>query len=198
MPLPRPIFIIGKHRSGTSWLGNLLAEHSEIYGVQNPNRHGIWESLYFTHVAETFRNVDTSTKAGFSRWAAYMGRTNYVRFSAVDAEELGTLGPAPFPDLFQRLMDRAAQNRQKSVWIEKSPPHTLVATQIANFYPNARFVAVSRTFDDWLRSSVKHARKIGRSSADHGLARAYLIAKLVGERCLYDAAIARLDRKSVV
>jgi hypothetical protein len=192
---PRPVFIIGKHRSGTSWLGNLLAEHPEIYGVQNPDRHGIWESLYFTHVAEVFRNIDTNTEAGFARWVDFMSRTNYVRFSPLEEMELCQLGPAPFEVLFHRLMERASQAKGASMWIEKSPPHTLVASRIADAFPTAQFLAITRNFDDWLRSSVKHSKGTGRLTSDRPTSRIYLIAKLVAERSLYEAAISLLKEK---
>ncbi len=190
-----PTFIIGKHRSGTSWLGNLLAEHPEIYGVQNPDRHGIWESLYFTHVAEVFRNIDTRTEAGFAKWVDFMSRTHYVRFSSLPEDELSEIGPAPFEVLFQRFMNRAAQAKGASIWIEKSPPHTLVASRIADAFPTAQFLGITRNFDDWLRSSVKHSKSTGRLTSDRPLPRTYLIAKLVAERSLYEAAIDSLKEK---
>jgi hypothetical protein len=191
----RPIFIIGKHRSGTSWLGNLLAEHPEIYGVQNPDRHGIWESLYFTHVAEVFRNIDTTTEAGFAKWVDFMSRTNYVRFSPLEEIELCQIGPASFEVLFHRFMERASQARGVSIWVEKSPPHTLVASRIADAFPAAQFLAITRNFDDWLRSSVKHSKRTGRMTSDSPRSRLYLIAKLAAERSLYEAAIDSLKEK---
>jgi hypothetical protein len=191
----RPVFIIGKHRSGTSWLGNLLAEHPEIYGVQNPDRHGIWESLYFTHVAEVFRNVDTETEAGFANWVDFMSRTNYVLFSPLTETELCMIGPGPFEVLFRRFMQWASQAEGASMWIEKSPPHTLVASHIADAFPAAQFLAITRNFDDWLRSSVKHSKRTGRLPSDRPLPRIYLIAKLVAERSLYEAAIDSLKEK---
>jgi hypothetical protein len=191
----RPVFIIGKHRSGTSWLGNLLAEHPKIYGVRNPDRHGIWESLYFTHVAEVFHNIDTTTEVGFEKWVDFISQTNYVRFSPLTRDELFQIGPAPFEVLFNRFMNRASQAKGASIWIEKSPPHTLVASHIAEVFSAAQFLAVTRDFDDWLRSSVKHSRRTGRLTSDHPLPRTYLIAKLIGERFLYEAAIESLKAK---
>ena len=185
----KKVFVIGKHRSGTSWLGNILAEHPEIYGVQNPNRHGIWESLYFAYVAEVFQNVDTTTENGFRKWVDFISDTNYFRFSSLSMSELSNLGPAPFDALFRRFMEHASQKKEASVWIEKSPPHTLVASHIAEMFPTAKFVAVTRKFEDWLRSSVKHSKRTGRLVSDRKLSRMYLIAKLIGERFLYEVAI---------
>jgi hypothetical protein len=192
---PQPVFIIGKHRSGTSWLGNLLAEHPEIYGVQKPDRHGIWESLYFTHVAEVFQTIDTTTETGFEEWADFISRTNYFRFSPLSVSELSEVGPAPFDVLFHRLMDRASRKKGATVWIEKSPPHTLVASYIAKAFPTAKFIAITRNFEDWLRSSIKHSKRTGRLGSDSVLSRLYLIAKLVGERVLYEAAIDSLKEE---
>lgn len=188
-----PLFIIGKHRSGTSWLGNVLAEHPDIYAVRNPERHGIWESLYFTHIAEDFQNVDTTTQAGFAEWCQYMSETTYVYHSNIEARELSELGPAPFARLFERFMGRAASRADASIWMEKSPPHTLVATKLATIFPRAKFIVMSRNFDSWLRSSVKHAIREGRVSPSSSIPRLWLINKLVGERWLYEASAERLQ-----
>lgn len=189
------LFIIGKQRSGTSWLGNILAEHPDIYGVRNPMRHGIWESLYFTHIAEDFWRVDTMSTAGFEKWCQYMANTSYVDHSNFEAEELSKLGPARFEELFRRLMDLASKKAGAEVWIEKSPPHTLVALRIAEYFEGAKFIVVWRELKPWLRSSVKHAIRRGRISADTKCARLWLISKLVVERWLYEGNAHVLKQK---
>lgn len=45
--MPLPVFVVGRNRSGTTWLANQLCEHPDIAGVQQERRHGIHESAYF-------------------------------------------------------------------------------------------------------------------------------------------------------
>lgn len=45
--MPLPVFVVGRNRSGTTWLANQLCEHPDIVGVQHERHHGIHESAYF-------------------------------------------------------------------------------------------------------------------------------------------------------
>ena len=47
---PRPIFVLGRHRSGTTWLSNVLAAFPEIYAPAHELHHGTHESAFFSHL----------------------------------------------------------------------------------------------------------------------------------------------------
>ena len=54
-----PLFVIGKHRSGTSFLANLLLDHPQIAGIYYPldsylHKGGIFESSFFYDIDKKF------------------------------------------------------------------------------------------------------------------------------------------------
>lgn len=83
----------------------MLCSHREVFGVQHPQRHGIWESIYFSHVRDHLRGVDTRTEEGFLKWCEFMKSSNYFRFSGMTEQELLDLGPDHFEVLFRKFMD---------------------------------------------------------------------------------------------
>ena len=44
----RPIFVLGRHRSGTTWVSNILASVPGIYSPSHPLHKGAHESAYFS------------------------------------------------------------------------------------------------------------------------------------------------------
>jgi len=186
--MPAGTFILGKHRSGTTWLGNLLCQHPDIYGVQNPQEHGIWESAYFSGLCRQIRR-DPRTPEGFRRWTEVVSQTNYIRFSLFPVEKLAGIGPDTCSELFRKIMDYCANAAGARVWIEKTPAHTLLAKRIAREYPDARFLSIRRNFDGWLRSSIRFSEQRRHQRATPCLMRLFLTARVVASRIRYEKAL---------
>ena len=49
------VFIIGSHRSGTTYLTNVLAEQNDLYTPQTEKHRGQIESAFFSHFLKYFR-----------------------------------------------------------------------------------------------------------------------------------------------
>jgi hypothetical protein len=64
--MPTRIFILGLHRTGTTWLANQINEHSAVAPVQHPKHFGIHESDYFTYI--------------YGHYGDLRHRTNYIGF----------------------------------------------------------------------------------------------------------------------
>jgi hypothetical protein len=48
------LFVIGRNRSGTKWLSNILAENNEVAAVQREGAGGILESNELSHFPKHF------------------------------------------------------------------------------------------------------------------------------------------------
>ena len=60
--MPKPIFVVGKGRSGTTWLTNMLATHPDIAGVFNEDKNkGIKESRYFSDLYGRYGDLRNPT-----------------------------------------------------------------------------------------------------------------------------------------
>jgi len=151
----QPIFVVGKHRSGTTWVANILSAHPMIMCAEHKYHQGQHESAYF------------SALAPYCNW----GRTEQDRialraiFEASDYYRLLKLSPSTdidieslsIEDYFRAIMDEATVGNGCSHWVEKTPAHTLYLDCLIESYPDARIVAVKRDIHDVVRSCVYRA-----------------------------------------
>lgn len=140
--MPCPVFILGKHRSGTTWLANQLAEHSRIAGIRHARHHGIHESVFFSQVYG--RYGDLAVRSNFVEFVEVMAASDYFRLAGATRDDLHSLWPATYEAVFRTVMDRYAARRGAGYWLEKSPAHTPLVARLAALYPDARFVGITR------------------------------------------------------
>ena len=62
----RPIFVIGKNRSGTKWLSNTISNHSKIACVRSHEFGGILETNVFFNMPNTFGDLAIKEKSEMS------------------------------------------------------------------------------------------------------------------------------------
>ncbi len=158
--LTKPLFVIGRQRSGTTWTANALCNHSQIFGIQNPRYFGIAESWFFSHFDGRFGSL--SENNNYSDFLNIFSKTTYFKLSQVKRETLEDLQPENYADLFRQFMETSAQvqavAQRPSYWLEKSPIHTLYLAEIIAYYPDAKFVGIQRDLVDVVRSSKKWAQ----------------------------------------
>lgn len=87
--MTQPLFILGKQRSGTTWLSNQLSQHSQISAAQNDHHGGVHESAYFSHVAG--RYGDLSQKTNYVEFVEVMAVSDMMKILGVDKEFLYSL-----------------------------------------------------------------------------------------------------------
>jgi len=156
----RPLFILGKQRSGTTWLANQLCEHSLIAGVRHKQHHGIHESAYFSDVYGRYGNL--SYKPNFVEFVEVVAASDYFRLLGVDKEFLYSLWPATYEDIFRKVMDVYAQRQGATYWLEKSPDHTVLVEKLSTIYPDAKFIAIIRDVEDVVSSTIVRYSRIKR------------------------------------
>ncbi|HEX6924547.1 MAG TPA: sulfotransferase [Longimicrobiaceae bacterium] len=159
-----PIFVVGKHRSGTTWLANQLCEHSQVVGVRHTQHHGLHESAYFDAIDG--RYGDLRVPANYIEFVEIVSLSDYFRLAGATREFLYSLWPTTYADVFQRVMDRFAGDNSANYWVEKSPSHSLLVHRLARLYPTARFIAVRRDVEDVAASSIALAIRRDPSLAE--------------------------------
>ncbi len=150
--MTQPLFILGKQRSGTTWLANQLSQHSQIAAVRNDHHGGLLESAYFSHIAG--RYGDLSQKTNYVEFAEVMAVSDLMNILGVDKDFLYSLWPTTYEGVFQTVMERHAQKKGARYWLDKTPEHTLMIDKLAALYPDAKFVAIVRNAHDVMRSSM--------------------------------------------
>lgn len=139
---PTPVFVLGVQRSGTTWVANILAQHSRITAVQAEDHFGIHESIFFSHFALAYGDLDKEDN--FQHFATDFTTSDYYLLSGLKSDWLTRARPRSYPDAFRSLMDEVARRRGVDLWVEKSPAHTALAEYLATTFPDARFVCVVR------------------------------------------------------
>ena len=121
-----PIFVIGSPRSGTTFLGWSLANHSWL-----------WTSGESTLIREIFNENGIATVDRTLEYAGVAGEGSWLHDENVDrAELLARLGTG-----VNALYTSRSRGRR---WLDHSPPHTLLVDVLAEVFPGAVFLHVLR------------------------------------------------------
>lgn len=176
--MPNPIFVVGIQRSGTTWLANILCQHSNIVGIQAERHFGIHESAFFSHLKGRFG--DLQDENNFIQFVEVLASSDYFILSGLQKELFYEERPRTYPEAFRLLMDRFAEAKGAKYWVEKTPAHSLYLEEIAMCYPDAKFVGVRRNVIDTVKSVVQRQR--GMSTL---LSRMILLVKAVFHYCRY-------------
>lgn len=137
-----PIFVFGLQRSGTSWIANMLCQHSRCVGIQSEDHHGIHESLFFSHFSRSYG--DLSDDRRYRRFLNDFAQSDYFLLSDLPFEWLSQRRSRDYARIFHELMESVALRDGATHWVEKSPHHSLYSEDLASQYPNAVFVCVLR------------------------------------------------------
>ncbi len=145
-----PIFILGRHRSGTTWLANILAAVPEIHAVTHESHRGVHESAYFSHLVPHCNHG--RTVADRLEVKRLFEKSDFFALSGTGhGPDIAALGIAGY---FRAVMDEAAGRRGARFWLEKTPAHTLHARYLADAFPDAAMIAVVRDHRDVVSSLV--------------------------------------------
>ena len=189
----RPVFVLGKHRSGTTWLANQLCAHADVAGVQHDRHFGIHESAYFERVSGRFGDLDVGTN--YVEFVRVLGASDYFRLAGATEDFLYSLWPTTYEDVFRAVMDRFAEQQGATHWVEKSPGHTPRVAKLHAMYPDARFIGIVRDPMDVVRSATARSMATPGSSQEP-LVRARRIARVVTSWAYYNRAMEDFARRS--
>ena len=137
-----PIFVLGLQRSGTTWLANMLCRHASCIGIQSEDHQGIHESVYFSHFSRSYGNL--SDEESYSRFVRHFSQSDFFLLSDVSPSWFSEFSDRGYATIFHGLMEHVALRGGATHWVEKSPHHSLHCYELAELYPNAKFVCILR------------------------------------------------------
>lgn len=137
----KPILVVGLNRSGTKWLSNILCNHPDIAGVQSERARGILETNMFHRMQEKF---DLRAADDYLGFVELWSKTELFKSSGEDRQFLYQLNPRPlsFIRIFDIVMERYAERRKASFWLQKCDPDR--ALEVIPVLNSPRIVIIGR------------------------------------------------------
>jgi hypothetical protein len=172
-----PIFIVGLHRSGTTWIFDMLTSHPEVAGVFES---GLFSAkLGFAPLfAEEHWYRDKERLESDRRFFGASFRLNQL----IDREEL----VLEIRELAGRWLGQALQPEDRFL-VEKTPLHLESMATIAELFPGAAFIHVIRDGRDMV---------VSRQAAARSWPGLHARSVKVGETAAYWAAGVRTAREA--
>ncbi|WP_370390445.1 sulfotransferase [uncultured Winogradskyella sp.] len=146
----RPIIVLGKERSGTKWLTNLIANHPEIACVQSPQHKGILETNMFDKMEAAFG--DLKYKENRMAFEYVFVQTAFFKITGLDSEWFCNLKYTSYLEAFKLVMDAYAHKTGAKTWVQKT--NSLLADKLFEEYSNAKFIVIQRELMDNVASTL--------------------------------------------
>jgi len=156
----RPIFILGSARNGTTWLANVLCNHSEIIGAQHEVHWGIHESKIYENL-HYWGNLKNDRN--FIKFIELYSSADYFQLVEGDKNYFYSHHPQDFIEFFFTLMDQYTEKKKVSFWITKLDPNFyLYPKEFNDFlrrvearYPNYILIGIKRDFESVFPSYLR-------------------------------------------
>ena len=153
--MARAVFVVGKNRSGTKWLSNLIAGHSDVAVLQHPRHRGVIETNLLLQAPAVFGPIDRWEN--FVPFVETFAASDGFLMSGLDKSVLYGLFGADHPTFFRGFMDAYAEAKGTSVWLQKASTHGL--SYVLRHFPDAIVLGVVRDPVDNIRSEVALERR---------------------------------------
>lgn len=155
------IFVVGRNRSGTKWLANSVSNHPDVASIRSARsmRTGVLEANLFQHFPAMFG--DLSVDDHYYAFLASFKHSNYFLLTGLPESVLYEKRHADYLSLFRFLMERTAELRGKSVWLQKGS--SLMLPELHRAFPDARFVVIQRMH---VRENVRSSIALGARGKD--------------------------------
>ena len=152
---PIPVFLVGLQRTGTSLLGDVIAVHPGVAAVKGVK---IKESNFFSVFCPRGFG-DLKSEENYVKLRNLFLKTLFFRVSNLDKQIYYENRPTNYPDFFRLMMDKLASRKKATHWIDKSPHHSPYLKEIAQGFPEAKFIAIKRDVVETIRSAMKKLAK---------------------------------------
>lgn len=168
--LPRPVFVIGMYRSGTSVLTWAIGQHPNIWALEETG----WLPLFANGLLAAWQRGSSAAR-GFNKvyeiqegqFFAHFGRAIDGMMKSVSKEHairvlLGRLSghEQAFVPEVQVLRALASSKRR---WVDGTPENAMAVAQIRMIFPEAKFIHIVRRPADVVASMV-HFDRMGSAT----------------------------------
>jgi hypothetical protein len=145
MMSPGPVFVVGMWRSGTSLLYALLNQHPQI---------GLMYESDFPLLAPLFA-LPRKSSSWIPKVDSWNGALTRHKIDTASIPE-NTVG---LPNAFRAVAEQYARKKGATIWGCKSPNYYDCMNQLADWFPDAKFIVIWRDPADVCRSIVRAAVK---------------------------------------
>ncbi len=146
-----PTFIVGCPRSGTTLLSAILNRHPQICVPP--------ESHFYRYMHEQFKQgwewVQKDWPQNVHQFLEPMCTNYWTDYAPKELIEDLSYPPENEGDLFLYLVNKYTVDKNKNLWIEKTPDHLRFADKILTQHPDARFIYIYRDGRDVALSLCK-------------------------------------------
>jgi hypothetical protein len=145
-----PVFVLGRHRSGTTWVANIVASLPGVFAVQHAAHRGVHESAFFSHLVPHCHGG--RTESDLREIKRLFEKSDYFLLTGLtEGPDILRHGYAAY---FRHVMQSAAAREGARYWLEKTPAHTLHARFLSRAFPGAILLAVVRDPRDVVASNL--------------------------------------------
>jgi len=154
------IIVVGKNRSGTKWISNIISNHPDVFSIQSHGGQGTMETNIISRMPAIFGDIKIrENKIGFLEC---FSATDYYKLSGLTKDELFDIPGEDYTSFFFNMMDFLAKKNGKGIWVQKFSPLSL--NQITK-KENVYYITIKRNIVDNIRSTCgmysknKHHKK---------------------------------------
>jgi len=142
---PGPVFVVGMWRSGTSLLYALLNQHPQM-GLMYESDFPLLSSVF------ALPRKSSSWIPKIDSWNGALTR-HKIDSAAIPEDTVG------LPNAFRAVAQQYARKKGATIWGCKSPNYYDCMNQLADWFPNAKFIVIWRDPADVCRSILRAAVK---------------------------------------
>ncbi len=144
-----PIFVLGRNRSGTKWLSNIIANHEDVAAVQHQEHFGILEA---TDILNTMPVIfgDLSIPENYIGFLECFSQTDFFKLTELKKSYFYDNRQSDSFSFFHEMMDRYARKEGKAYWVQKSG----MSDSLYQHFNDAKFIIIIRDMTDNIRSTV--------------------------------------------
>lgn len=143
--------MVGKERSGTKWLTNLIASHPDVCALQREGAGGVIESNMIFWLPALVGHL--RDEESFGLYHAIFCATNEFRATGLSEGEVSeVIGRGEAIKALARIMDASAKKAGKVGWVIKTSPLNLRV--LKRELPDAFFIHTRRDYSSNIRSAL--------------------------------------------